>query len=65
MDTSNYHENDKRPPLIGKNEKVIGLFKDKLGWKIVAEFRALTAKAYAYLKEDGSEYKKAKGTKSV
>ena len=27
------------------------------------EFIALRAKAYAYLKEDGSEHKKAKGTK--
>ena len=29
------------------------------------EFCALRAKAYAYLMEDGSEHKKAKGTKSV
>ena len=27
------------------------------------EFIALRAKAYAYLKEDGSEHKRAKGTK--
>ena len=31
FDTSNYSENDKRPRLIGKNKKVIGLFKDELG----------------------------------
>ena len=29
----------------------------------MAEFCALTAKAYAYIKEDGSVHKKAKGTK--
>ena len=29
LDTSNYDENDKRPPPIGKNKKVIGLFKDE------------------------------------
>ena len=30
FDTSNYDEDDKRPLLIGKNKKVIGLFKDEL-----------------------------------
>ena len=28
FDTSNYDENDKRPLPIGKNKKVISLFKD-------------------------------------
>ena len=63
FDTSNYDENDERPLPIGKNKKVIGLFKDELGGKIITEFVALRAKAYAYLMEDGSEHKKAKGTK--
>ena len=30
FDTCNYDENDKRPLPIGKNKKVIGLFKDEL-----------------------------------
>ena len=34
-DTSNYDENDKRPLPIGKNKKVIGLFKDELGGRIM------------------------------
>ena len=34
-DTSNYDENDKRPLPIGKNKKVIGLFKDELGGIII------------------------------
>ena len=34
-DTSNYDENDKRPLPIGKNKKVIGLFKDELGGRIL------------------------------
>ena len=34
-DTSNYDENDKRPLPIGKNKKVIGLFKDELGGRII------------------------------
>ena len=33
-DTSNYDENNKRPLPIGKNKKVIGLFKDELGGKL-------------------------------
>ena len=37
--------------------------KDELGGKMITEFVALRAKAYAYLMEDGSEHKKAKGTK--
>ena len=46
FDTSNFDENGKRSPLIGKNKKVIGLFKDKLGGKIIKEFCALRAKTY-------------------
>ena len=63
FDTSNYDENDKRPLPIGKNKKVPGLFKDELGAKIIAEVVALRPKTYAYLMDDGSDHKKAKGTK--
>ena len=63
FDTSNYDENDERPLPIGKNKKVIGLFEDELCGKIMTEFVELRAKEYAYLMEDGSEHKKAKGTK--
>ena len=48
---------------MGKNKKVIGLFKDELGGKIMIEFVGLRAKTYAYLIDDDSEHKKAKGTK--
>ena len=48
-DTSNYDEKDERPLPIGKNKKVLGLLKDELGGKIMTEFIALRAKAYAYL----------------
>ena len=41
FDTSNFDENDKRPLPIGKNKKIIGLFKDELGGKIMKEFCAL------------------------
>ena len=63
FDTSNYNENDKRPLPIGINKKTFGFFKDELDGKIMIEFCALRAKVYAYLMEDGSERKKAKGTK--
>ena len=63
FDTSNYDENDKRPLQIGVNKKVIGMFKDELGRKIIKEFCALRAKTYAYLMDDDIETKKAKGVK--
>ena len=63
-DTSNYDEcnsveNDKRPLPIGKNKKVIGLFKDKLGRKIMKEFCALRVKTYSYLMDDTREFKQS------
>ena len=63
FDTSNYDKNDKRPLPVGKNKKVIGLFKDELGGKIVIEVAANRAKTYAYLLDDDNEIKKAKGVK--
>ena len=61
FDTSNYDDNGPLP--TGKNKKVIGLFKDELGGKIMKEFVGLRAKTYSYLMDDDSEHKKAKGTK--
>ena len=55
----------KTPLQIGMNKKVIGLFKDELGGKIMKEFCALRAKTYTYLMDDDNEKKKAKGMKSV
>ena len=63
FDTSNYDKNDKRPLQTGMNKKVIGMFKDELGGKIMKEFCAPRAKTYAYLMDDDSEKKKAKGTR--
>ena len=65
FDTSNYNKNDKRLLLIDKNKKVRGLFKDELGWKIIIVVVAIRPKTYAYLKDDGNEQKKAKGTRNV
>ena len=59
FDTSNYDEKDKTPLPIGKNKKVIGMFKDALGGKIMTEFCALRAKAYAYKLDVDTEKKKS------
>ena len=64
FDISNYDESDKRPLPID-NKKVIGLFKDELGGKMMKEFVALRAKTYAYLVDDDSEKKKSKTYKEV
>ena len=65
FDTSNYDKNDKRPLQIGMNKKVIGLFKDELGGKIMKEFCALRAKTYTYLMDDNNEKQKPKEKKCV
>ena len=61
FDTSNYELD--RPLLKEKNKTLIGLMKDELGGKIVRKFVGLRAKTYSYYIDDGSEDKKAKGTK--
>ena len=58
FDTSNYDKNDKRPLPMGMNKKVIGLFKDELGGKIMKEFCALRAKTHTYLIHDNTEHKR-------
>ena len=63
FETSNYDQNDKRSLPMGMNKKVIEMFKDKLGGKIMKEFCALRAKTYTCLMDDDSEKQKAKGIK--
>ena len=41
FDTSNYNKNDKRPLQTGMNKKVIWMFKDELGEKIMKELCTL------------------------
>ena len=61
FETSNYELD--RPLPKGKNEIVIGLMKDELRGKIMTKFVALRAKTYSFLIDEGSEDKKAKGTR--
>ena len=63
FDTSNYDKDDNRPLPIEINKKVIGTFKDEVGGKIMKEFCALSAKAYAFKLDDDTEKKRVKGTK--
>ena len=76
FDTSNYGKSDKRPLPIGINKKVIGMFKDELGGKMIKIFCGPRAKTYAclidcYDDDDDDDdddknkiiNKKAKGTK--
>ena len=44
FDTSGYDKNDNRPLPIGKNEKVIGKFKDELNGMIMKKFCGRRAK---------------------
>lgn len=68
FDTSNYPENH---PIIqsGLNKKVVGMFKDEAGGKIIEEFVGLRAKLYSYKmfeaneKGECKEEKKCKGVK--
>ena len=47
------------------NKKLIGLFKDELGGKMMKEFVALRAKTYAYLMGDCSVKRTAKETEKA
>ena len=61
FDTSNCELD--RPLPKGKDKKVIELMKYKLGGKIMIKFAESRAKTYSYIIDNGSEGKKAKGTK--
>ena len=62
FDTSNYPKDHLSNIPTGVNKKVIGMFKDEVGGKIIAEFVGLRAKNYSYVC-DGEEHKKCKGIK--
>ena len=63
FDTSGYDKNDNRPLPIGINKKIIGMFKDELNGKIMAKLCGPRSKTYAFLLDDNTEKKGAKGTK--
>ena len=57
FDTSDYDKTEKKPLPIGRNKKVIGMFKDQLNGKIMKEFCALRAKTYVFLLDETEKKK--------
>ncbi|PFX11590.1 hypothetical protein AWC38_SpisGene24613 [Stylophora pistillata] len=64
LDTSNFPKDHPSDLRAGVNKKVIGMFKDEAGGKIIEEFVGLRAKLYSYkMFDDGEEKKKCKGVR--
>ena len=63
FDTSDYPHNHPSGIPTGCNKKVLGMFKDEAGGKIIDEFVGLRAKLYSYKMFEGKESKKCKGVK--
>ena len=62
FDTSEFTKGHPSNIPTGVNKKVIGIFKDEVGGKVITEFVGLRAKNYSYVCE-GKEHKKCKGIK--
>ena len=63
FDTSDYPPYHPSGIPTGCNKKVLGMFKDEAGGKIIDEFVGLRAKLYSYKMFEGKESKKCKGVK--
>ena len=63
FDTSDYPPNHPSGIPTVCNKKVLGMFKDEAGGKIIDEFVGLRAKLYSYKMFEGKESKKCKGVK--
>lgn len=63
FDTSNFLKDHPSGISVGVNKKVVGMFKDEAGGKIIEEFVGLRAKLYSYKMYNGKEEKKCKGVK--
>ena len=63
FDTSDYSPNHPSGKPSGLNKKVIGIFRDEAGGKVIDEFVGLRAKLYSYKMFEGEESKKCKGVK--
>ena len=53
-----------RPLAQEKNKNVVGLMKDELGGKIIAQFPALRPKTYSYVTNESNKNKNIKDTKN-
>ena len=65
FDTSDYPPNHPSGIPTGCNKKVLGMFKDEAGGKIIDEFVGLMAKLYSYKMLEGKESKKCKGVEKL
>ena len=65
FDTSDYPPDHPSGIPSGLNKKVIGMFKDEVGGKVIDEFVGLRAKLYSYKMFEGEESKKCKGVKKI
>ena len=63
FDTSDYPPNHLSGLPSGFNKKVLGMFKDEAGGKVIEEFVGLRAKLYSYKMLESKEDKKCKGVK--
>ena len=63
FDTSNYPPDHLSGIPSGLNKKVLGMFKDEAGGKVIDKFVGLRAKLYSYKMLEGEESKKCKGVK--
>ena len=63
FDTSNYPPDHPSGIPSGFNKKVLGMFKDEVGGKVIDEFVGLRAKLYSYKMFEGEESKNCKGVK--
>ena len=65
FDTSNYPPHHPSGIPSGLIKKVLGMFKDEAGGKVIDEFVGLRAKLYSYEMLEGEESKKCKGIKKI
>ena len=63
FDTSNFPVDHPSRIYTNANKKVVGMFKDEAGGKIIEEFVGLRSKLYSYKMYEGWEEKKCKGVK--
>ena len=64
FDTSDYPPNHPSGIPSGFNKKVLGMFKDEAGGKVIEEFVGLRAKLYSYKLLERKEDKNCKGVKN-
>ena len=63
FDTSDYPPDHPSGIPSGFDKKVLGMFKDEVGGKVIDKFVGLRAKLYSYKMFEGEESKKCKGVK--